>query len=155
MGSWQEQYAASCTTKLHQTRTEQRSSYPRDIRDSDSDLTYRHQPLPRDRSFVLDRGERGVQLRHPPRHRSSSRGESPRTDILRHGGGSRPARPVSVPYAGSDLAMSGARSRLSLEGGAAVTATGLSTTPRRSHSDCYTRSSPNVVRKFKVSSRKK
>ena len=107
---------------------------PRDISD------YRSVGIPRDRSFVLD--SREVQLR---RQRSASREKA---QTLRSG--TRLSRPVSVPFGGSDQVpeLNTSRNRHSLE------PTITTTTPRRSHSDCYTRSSPKPMRKFKPPSRK-
>ena len=150
VGSWQEQYAASCKTKILQTRNEHRSYHPRrDNSDykqySDNEFKQTSSGLPRDRSFVLDKSSE-VQLR---RQRSASR-ENAQT--LRHG--TRLTRPVSVPYGNSDqislqtLSGDGGRARHSMGAGTGAT-------PRRSHADCHTRASPKVVRKFKVSPNRK
>ena len=170
VGSWQEQYAASCKTKILQTRSEHRSYNSRDNSDYNKQNNvseFKPPGVPRDRSFVLDSAHtQEVQLR---RQRSSSR-ESART--LRHG--TRMTRPVSVPYGPSDSltlqTLSGDRGRgrhspgpteslplqtLSGDRGRGRHSLGAATTPRRSHADCHTRSSPKVVRKFKVSPNRK
>jgi len=82
------------------------------------------------------------------RQRSASREKA---QTMRQG--TRLNRPVSVPYGNSDnvelLSGGGGKNRLSLD-----TTPGSSSTPRRSHSDCYTRSSPKPFRKYKSPTKK-
>ena len=94
---------------------------------------------------MLD-SSREVQLR---RQRSASR-ENAQT--LRHG--TRLSRPVSVPYGNSDINLQ-TIGRVTSSGYGTSSTSGSGTTPRRSHSDCYTRSSPKPVRKFKIPNSKK
>ena len=91
---------------------------------------------------MLD-SSREVQLR---RQRSASREKA---QTMRQG--TRLNRPVSVPYGNSDNIeiQSGGKNRLSLD-----STPGSSSTPRRSHSDCYTRSSPKPFRKYKSPTKK-
>lgn len=140
VGSWQDQYRAECKTKLVKTGQTYSSDYRTEPRRQNK-LSNSRDNLPasrlrRDRSFVLETSSE-VLLR---RQRSASRESTP---TLRHG--SRMTRPVSVPYGTSGVG---------LHTLATSSDHSVSTTPRRSHSDCYTRSSPKQVRKFKAPSKK-
>jgi len=137
VGSWQDQYRAECKTRLVKTGQTNVRSYRTDVRQTKHSNS-RDNLLRRDGSFVLETSSE-VLLR---RQRSASR-ESPPT--LRQG--SRMTRPVSVPSGSMDVGLHG----LASTSDHSV----RSTTPRRSHSDCYTRSSPKQIRKFRPSSSKK
>ena len=142
MGSWQDQYRAECKTPSVRTGHTYVSDYrtePRQNKHSNSRDNLPASRLRRDRSFVLESSSE-VLLR---RHRSASRESE---SSLRPG--ARMTRPVSVPYGPSSVG--GLHRLCSSSSDHSV----ISTTPRRSHSDCYTRSSPKQVRKFKPSSKK-